>query len=337
MKTYRVAVVGIGYIGVEHVKAISENPRTTLRVMVGTDASWERLETLKAEYVAEYISTDYRAVLQDEKVDVVYLCTPNRLHADQTVAALEAGKHVFCEKPMATKLEDCRRMVAAVDRTGCQLMVGHGARFQPLQQAIKALHQEGKLGQACFCEADYVHSLQPFLAGTTHQWWRHAEEGQFAVIGGGCHPLDLMRWIVGELEEVSAYGTRKVLQQVEWQDTVIAMLKFSHGVVGKCLVSVGAPRPYAMNFSLYGTEGTVENNKLFLKAFGQVEAFSEMPHSLLTEGHACVVELEHFVQCLDQGQLPLIDVREGAKTVAACLAIAESLASGQAVKVITDF
>ena len=72
MKTYRVAVVGIGYIGVEHVKAISANPRTTLRVMVGTDASWERLETLKAEYVAEYISTDYRAGLQDEKVDVVF-------------------------------------------------------------------------------------------------------------------------------------------------------------------------------------------------------------------------------------------------------------------------
>ena len=144
-----------------------------------------------------------------------------------------------------------------------------------------------------------------------------------------------MRWIVGELEEVSAYGTRKVLQQVEWQDTVIA--KFSHGAVGKCLVSVGAPRPYAMNFSLYGTEGTVENNKLFLKAFGQVETFSEMQHSLLTEVHACVEELEHFVQCLDQGQLPLIDVREGAKTVAACLAIAESLASGQTVKVITDF
>ncbi len=143
MKTYRVAVVGIGYIGVEHVKAISANPRTTLRVMVGTDASWGRLETLKTEYVAEYISPDYRAVLQDEKVDVGYLCTPNRLHADQAVAALEAGKHVFCEKPMATKLEDCRRMVATVDRTGCQLMVGHGARFQPLQQAIKALHQEG--------------------------------------------------------------------------------------------------------------------------------------------------------------------------------------------------
>ena len=337
MANYRIAVVGTGYIGLEHIKAIHENPRAVLRTIGGTERSRKLLETLQAQFGAERITTRYEEIVEDERVDVVYLCTPNRLHADEAVAALEAGKHVFCEKPMATTLEDCQRMVEAVDRSGRHLMVGHGARFRPLHLAVKTLYEEGKLGEACFCESDYIHSVKPFLEGPGHQWWRHPEEGQFAVIGGGCHPLDLMRWIVGEFEEASAYGTTKVLHDVDWDDTVIGTLKFASGAVGKCLVSVGAPRPYAMNFSLYGTEGTVENNRLFLNAFGEVEQFTEMPFPVLGETHACAEELEHFLDCLDADRPPMIDVRDGARTVAACLAVAESLKTGRPAKVVTEF
>ncbi len=333
---YRVAVVGSGYIGLEHIKAICANPRVTLRTIGGTERHQQRLQDLKVRFNAERVTTRYEEILEDKQVDIVYICTPNRLHADQGVAALETGKHVFCEKPMATTLVGCQRMVEAVTRSGRHLMVGHGARFRPLYRTVKELHEGGKLGDACFCESDYVHSLKPFLEGPSHQWWRHPGEGQFAVIGGGCHPLDLMRWIVGEFEEVSAYGTTKVLDDVDWYDTVIAMLKFVNGAVGKCLISVGAPRPYAMNFSLYGTEGTVENNRLFLKAFGEGEQFAEMPLPVLGEVHACAEELEHFLDCLDADRPPMIDVRDGARTVAACLAVAESLETGQPAKVVTD-
>ena len=336
MAKYRIAVVGPGYIGLEHIKAIFDNPRAVLRTIGGTHL--KRLERLRMEqFAVERLTTNYEEIVEDKGVDIVYLCTPNRLHADEAVAALSAGKHVFCEKPMATTLEDCRRMVEAVDKSGCHLMVGHGARFRPLHRAVKELYDEGKLGEACFCESDYIHSLKPFLEGTGHQWWQHPDEGQFAVIGGGCHPLDLMRWIVGEFEEASAYGTTKVLHDVDWDDTVIATLKFKNGAVGKCLVSVGAPRPYAMNFSLYGTEGTVENNRLFLKAFGEIEQFTEMPFPVLGETHACAEELEHFLDCLDADLPPMIDVRDGARTVAVCLAVAESLETGRPAKVVTEF
>jgi len=337
MATYGIAVVGTGYIGIEHTKAISGCPSAELRTIVGSERSVDTLEELRAAYGAEGVTTQYQEVLADDEVDVVYLCTPNRMHADEAVAALDAGKHVFCEKPMATTLEDCRRMVEAVDRSGRQLMVGHGARFRQLHRSVKALYEEGKLGDACFCESDYIHSLKPFLDGTGHQWWRHPDEGEFAVIGGACHPLDLMRWIVGELEEASAYAVTKVLHDVPWHDTIIMSLKFKNGAVGKCLVSVGAPRPYAMTFSLYGTEGTVEENRLYLKEFGEVEAFAEIPFPVLGEVHACKEELDHFLECLDSNQTPMIDVRDGARTVAACLAVAESIQSGQPAKVVTDF
>jgi predicted dehydrogenase len=336
MAKYRIAVVGPGYIGLEHMKAIVDNTRSELRTVGGKNR--KKLQKMRYEqFACEQITTNYEAILEDNKVDIVYLCTPNRLHADEAVAALEAGKHVFCEKPMATTLEGCRQMVEAVDKSGRHLMVGHGARFRPINRTVKELYETGKLGEACFCESDYIHSLQPFLEGPGHQWWRHLDEGQFAVIGGGCHPLDLMRWIVGEFEEVYAYGMTKVLHDVDWDDTVIATLKFKSGAVGKCLVSVGAPRPYAMNFSLYGTEGTVENNKFFLKAFGEVEKFTEMPFPILGETHSCAEELEHFLNCLDADKPPMIDVRDGARTVAACLAIVESLKTDMPAKVVTEF
>jgi UDP-N-acetylglucosamine 3-dehydrogenase len=337
MATYGIAVVGTGYIGIEHIKAICDCPAAVLQMIVGSERSAEYLNELQATYGAAKVTTRYDDMIADDAVDVVYLCTPNRMHANEAVAALDAGKHVFCEKPMATTLDECRRMVAAVDRSGKQLMVGHGARFRQLHRSVKSLFEEGKLGDACFCESDYIHSLKPFLDGPGHQWWRHPDEGEFAVIGGACHPLDLMRWIVGEFEEASAYGVTRVLHDVPWHDTIIMSLKFKSGAVGKCLVSVGAPRPYSMTFSLYGTEGTVEENRLYLKEFGEVEAFAEIPFPVLGEVHACREELDHFLQCLDTGQEPLIDVRDGARTIAACLAVAESIQTGNPAKVVTEF
>src|SRR5438552_3828097 len=167
----RIAVIGVGYIGCEHARAIHAHPEAELALVVGTARSSAAFQRLAAETGAA-ASTDYAAALADPAIDVIYLCTPNRLHADQAVAALEAGKHVFCEKPLCTTLADCERLIAAVDRNGRQLMVGHSGRFQPIHVALKRMVADGLLGDPCFCEAEYVHDLAPFLAGSGHASWR---------------------------------------------------------------------------------------------------------------------------------------------------------------------
>ena len=129
----------------------------------------------------------------------------------------------------------------------------------------------------------------------------------------------------------------KVLHDVTWADTVIASLKFASGAVGKCLVSGGAPRPYSMTFNLYGTQGTVEEDRLYLREFGEVEAFAKMPMQVEGEVHACREELDHFLDCMEANRQPMIDVREGARTVAACLAVAESVTTGRSARVVADF
>jgi predicted dehydrogenase len=328
----RIAVVGAGYIGREHARAIQAHPEAELAVVVGTPRSTEAVQRLAGETGAA-AATDYAAALSDGSIDVIYLCTPNRLHADQAVAALEAGKHVFCEKPLCTTLADCRRMIAAVERSGRQLMVGHTGRFQPIHVALRQMVSDGLLGEPCFCEAEYVHDLAPFLTGAGHDWWRHPEEGQFAIIGGGCHPVDLLRWVAGEIVEVSAYGARRGLEGVEWDDTVVASLRFESGALGRCLVSVGAKTPYGFNFAVYGTRGSVRNADLSLASVPGPEGWMRMPIAVLPEHHTCAEELEHFLNCLRTGAPPLIDVRDGAQTVAVCLAIAEACRSGKSERV----
>jgi predicted dehydrogenase len=329
----RIAVVGAGYIGREHARAIHAHPEAELALLVGTPRSTETLARLAAETGAA-TSADYAAALADPGIDVVYLCTPNRLHADQAVAALEAGKHVFCEKPLCTTLEDCQRLIAAVDRSGRQFMVGHSGRFQPIHVALKRMVEDGLLGDPCFCEAEYVHDLGPFLAGTGHDWWRHPDEGPFAIIGGGCHPIDLLRWVASEIDEVTAYGARRGLEGVAWDDTVAASLRFRSGAIGRCLVSVGAKTPYGFNFAVYGTKGSVRNADLALAAVPGPEGWMRMPIAVIPEHHTCAEELDHFLECLKTGAPPLIDVRDGAQTVAVCLAIAAACRSGRSERVV---
>ena len=249
-----IAVVGTGYIGGEHMRVIAANPRARLEVICSTERSRGVAEELQREHGAARTTTDYEDVLSDDRVEIVYLCTPNSLHEAQAVAALEAGKHLFVEKPLAVTVAGARRIVAAARGAGTRVMVGHGARFSRIFIAIHELVRSGRLGEACFVEGDYVHDLGPFLGLPGHDWWMDAaHEGPLPILGGACHPVDLMRWIAGEIVEVSAFGARRNIPDAPWDDTVIANLRFASGALGKCLVSCGAKVPYAMNLSYYGT------------------------------------------------------------------------------------
>jgi myo-inositol 2-dehydrogenase/D-chiro-inositol 1-dehydrogenase len=147
-----------------------------------------------------------------------------------------------------------------------------------------------------------------------------------------------MRWIAGEIVEVSAYGARRSLpEDVPWHDTIITSLKFASGAVGKCLVSCGAKVPYAMNLSYYGTKGTVINDKLFLDGIPHVETFMQLPVAIRAEDHTCAEELDHFLDCIETGATPLIDAADGARSVAVCCAVAESIDTGQPAAVQLEF
>ncbi len=228
--------------------------------------------------------------------------------------------------------------MAAAGAAGTRVMVGHGARFSRIFIAIHELVRSGRLGEACFVEGDYVHDLGPFLGLPGHDWWMDAaKEGPLPILGGACHPVDLMRWIAGEIVEVSAFGARRNIPEAPWHDTVIANLRFASGALGKCLVSCGAKVPYAMNLSYYGTRGSVVNDRLFLDGIPHVEEFMRLPVPIRAEDHTCAEELDHFLDCVESGATPAIDAVEGARSLAVCCAMAESIEAGRPVPVTLDF
>lgn len=331
-----VGVVGLGYAGRQHLAAYLRHPQAEVRGVV-TNRPHEAAALLaghgrgrSGQANEALITADLNALLARPDIDLISICTPDSLHADQVEAALAAGKHVLCEKPLAPTAAECRRILEAAKASGRMVMTGQILRFAPKFQSIEKLVRTGELGTPFFAEADYLHNLEPFL----HGWRADPSHRPNLVLGGGCHPIDLLRWMVGEVEAVHAYGNRQVLKGSAYShDCIIISLQFANGCVGKVLISGGCQRPYALNLSVYGSQGTLVNDKLFLSKIDHLQDWMHLPLPEEEEYPYYYEEIDHLIHCIKTGQQPLVDAHEGARTVAVCLAADLSLQRGGPVRV----
>ncbi len=150
------------------------------------------------------VYTDYRKLLDVEKPDVVHICTPNISHAEITIAALESGCHVMCEKPMASTSEDARKMVAAAKRTGKKLTIGYQSRFRADSRYLKQYCENGGLGEVYFAKA---HALRRRAVPTWGVFLDEKAQGGGPLIDIGTHALDLTLWMMDNYEPEFAVGT----------------------------------------------------------------------------------------------------------------------------------
>ncbi len=148
--------------------------------------------------------TDYRELLKDDSIDVVHVCTPNASHADITVAALEAGKHVMCEKPMAKTVEGARRMLEAAKRTGKKLTIGYNNRFRPDSVYLHEVCARGDLGDIYFAKA---HAIRRRAVPTWGVFLDEEQQGGGPLIDIGTHALDLTLWMMDNYEPKLVVGT----------------------------------------------------------------------------------------------------------------------------------
>ncbi len=276
---------------------------------------------------------DYHDLVNNPDLNVIIIATPDQLHREMSEAFLAAGKHVLCEKPLALTREDLVAIKAAADKAGTLFMVGQICRFTPSFVAVKKLIEDGVIGDLYFVESEYAHDYAKFLWDWRQDPLRHG------VIGGGCHAIDLLRWYAGDPEEVSAYGTHKLLQHVEPDDSVVSIIKFPNNVIGKVFVSISCKRPYTMRTVIYGTKGTIicdntsESFQLYTLIPGDIDVNPE-PEIIPCElnNHNCYAEFCAFTRAI-KGEEPLMMTAvEGAKTVAVGLAIVESTKTGKPVK-----
>ena len=326
--------LGIGFVGSDvhvggYVKAFLAHP--DVRLIGACDSEDDGAREVAAQGNMDLWTTCYEELLENPIIDVIMVCSPDHFHAGHSIEALRAGKHVLCEKPMTTTLQDCRDMVRAVDETGLTFMVSQFMRFQPIHQEIKKLYDDGALGRAFFVEGSYIHDMSGIYAQRT--WRSDPKNPQNVLIGGGCHPLDLLRWAVGsEIEEVHAYSNGYATPDFVLDDCYIFSCKFENGCLGKVMVTAGC-RGHGMGegfLSIYGTEATVWRD-CFYPANGKPTAITfENLDPMQTA-------VNHFVDCVMTGRQPSIDVRDGAKTVSALVAGVESAESGAAVTVSNEF
>ena len=337
MEKVKVAVLGLG-MGFAWAKAAVDLPQTELTMVF--DPSYDRNDRIDKKF---YMENNVRiANSEDELIqsdaDVIVVASPDHFHAEQSIKALRAGKHVVCEKPLATTVDECRRIAEAVKESGRSFMTGQVCRYAPGFKLAKYLLTEGRIGELVCLESEYAHDY-------THcpgweNWRKDPEVRRQGFLGGGCHALDLVRWLAGDPIEVFAYMNHKFLPDWPTNDTGIAVAKFENDVIGRIFVSIGVKRPYTMRTVIYGTKGTIicSNTCEFVElcesgvtAVSGKQDFAKIP--VMEKSHNVQEELKDFVNHLLEGKKFPTDEFEGMKTVAFAEAAIRSAASGKPEKI----
>ena len=328
-KKVRFAVVGVGGLGIGHIQGILNNKNAELVYVC--DNVEDIAKRVSEKYNVPYY-TDFYEMLKVGGFDCVCLVTPDYVHREHAVAACEAGYHVLCEKPLAQTMDDCRAMVDAAKKSGVKFMTGQVCRKAPGFMKAKELVEAGEIGDLFFVESEYAHDYQ-FL---TKAWRWDPVNLRYSIIGGGCHAIDLLRWIAGDPEKVMALANRKVLTDWPVDDCTIAIMQFPNGVVGKIFCGIGVKRDYTMRTCLYGTKGTIicDNRSPEITIYRHVTTdngkhmYPDQKIPVDIAHHNITAEITDMVNAILNDTPLECDVIEGSNTVAVGLAAVESAAKG---------
>ncbi len=225
-----------------------------------------------AERVAQHLAiptvyADWRALVADPQIDVVSIVTPPHLHAAMAIAALQAGKHVICEKPMALNVTEAETMLAAAQAAPNQLaIIDHELRFHPQRVHLRRLLREGYVGELLTIQLDRLGSerLNPALPWT---WLNDAAQGGGMLGAVGSHLLDLARWLVGRMASLTAQlqighplrqdPATQSSRDVTADDHAQLLLQFTNQVQGSLTVSGLVPGGYGLTVTAIGTQGAL--------------------------------------------------------------------------------
>ncbi len=334
-----VGILGGGNISETHARAAHETEGVEVVAVYGQNQ--ERAARL-AESYGGAVYDSLESFLSHEPLDVALIGSPSGLHAEQGVAAARRGLHVLVEKPIDTTTDRADALISECERAGVKLGVFFQDRVAPDIIKLKALVDAGALGK-------------PILASGRVRWYRPPEyysgsrwRGTWALDGGGAlmnqgvHTVDLLLWLMGDVERVYARATT-ALHDIEVEDTVVATLEFKSGAVGTLEATTSVYPGYRRRVELTGSEGTLvlEHDRLvaadlrtpldnFIRATeGSGNASASSPVVSDVSGHRKM--LEDFLRAIETDAAPRCDGREGRRSVELVEAIYESSRTGRAV------
>lgn len=331
-KTIRVGVIGAGRIGKIHAENLATRvPGAT--VVAIADPNVAAAKELAEKLHVEAFYEDYRKIIEDKTIDAVAICSSTDTHAKFMTEAAEAGKHIFCEKPIDHTLEKIDRALAAVNKAGVKCQIGFNRRFDPNFKKVREMVLEGKVGD--------VHILRITSRDPA------APPVSYVKVSGGMyldmtiHDFDMARYLSGsEVVEVYAAGGVMVDPEIGKAgdiDTAIITLKFANGAIGTIDNSRQAVYGYDQRVEVFGSKGMVAvanntpNSSVYSNADGVV---SEKPLYFFLERYmdSFIAEMQDFIAAIQNDQPTPVTALDGRKPILIALAANKSMQENRPVK-----
>jgi len=334
----RVGVIGTGVVAAHHMSAYAAHPATRIVALTSIDPA--RRTALAKEFEIAKVTDDYRAVLDDEEIDLVDICLPHDLHHRVVLEAVRAGKHVILEKPIALTIEQADEMISAAEHGGQRFFVSLNQRFVPSHRKAKELIDSGVLGKPFLAIGvvigdEYARMNQPDNWKGT---WDRAGGG--ALADTGTHVVDLMHWYFGEATAVVACIERLVVEaENKADDNACGIIEFENGAVASIVVTYSAlGSPWTETKEIVGTKGSIRfTNAVDSAVYHYVDKKTD-PRLIEVEraaewwGASVQASVRHLVDCLVNDKIPEVTPRDARRTLKTVLALYESARTGKRVK-----
>jgi predicted dehydrogenase len=337
MKTYKVGIVGLGWVAGAHLRTFASLPNyEPVAVMSRRKLDPEKI---KQEFGMEVkVYNDYERFLEHKGMDIVDICTPHPFHPEQTVKAANAGKQIIIEKPIALNFTDAKRMLEAVVKNRVLTSIGFWVRLVSVARAMKSIIEKGLIGDIYYAECDYFHGIGPWYG--QFEWNIKKDMGGSSLLTAGCHSLDIMLYLLSEqVEEVFSYSTRNpnpVYDPYEYDTTSVTLLKFKKkGMLGKVASVTDCMQPYVFNMNIVGSHGSINNEKFYSKKIEGLMDWSTLDVMRVDSGdvahHSYIEQFSHFAECLDNGKETVNNLRAAFETHRVIYAADRSAETGKPV------
>lgn len=341
MSTLKIGVIGCGSIA-QHRHLLEYSWNKAVEIVAVCDINEERALEIGKEYSAKAY-TDYKELLADKDIDAVSVCTPNYLHAPISIDALNAGKHVLCEKPMATSSEEAEQMIEAAEKNGKKLMIGHNQRFVKSHQKARELIQSGEVGKIYSFRSAFGHGgPEQWSVDGKESWFFQKEKAFIGAMGDlGVHKTDLLRYVLGEeFVEVGAFVETNAKDFADVDDNAVCVLKTESGVIGTLAASWAYTSKEDNSTVIYGEKAILrledhpQYSLIVQYATGEIVNYElGKIQSNDAGGQNVTGVIDHFVSSIVSDTEPLITGTEGKKSLEVILGAIKSNETKQIAKI----
>jgi len=339
-----IGVIGCGKIAqVRHLPEYADN--ADCRIVALYDLNLERAKQLAKKYGAEACAS-YEELLARKDIDAVSICTANASHAEITIAALKAGKHVLCGKPMATTIEECESMVNAAKESGRFLMIGHNQRLAKGHAMARRLIEDGAIGKILTFKTSFGHcGPETWTIDAKNNWFFDKNLAVFGALADlGIHKTDLIQFLTGEkVVEVTAYiGTLDKKDKngslIGVDDNAICIYRMSNGAVGTMTASWTYYGSEDNSTVLYGTEGimyiyTNPDFSVIVEKRSGEKIYYSLDQIQTNDNQTKSGVIDLWIQCLKNNTPPEISGEDALYSMRAVFAALKSAMEGKTIKI----